>query len=99
VDGLGPLLALVLSHGVSFVQNYVPGREYATLGLRKVMIQPYGRIVMLHVAIIAGGFLVHKLGSPLPLLLILVAAKIGLDLKLHRRSHRDGKSKTHSAGQ
>jgi hypothetical protein len=51
------------------------------------------------VAIIAGGFLVHKLGSPLPLLLILVAAKIGLDLKLHRRSHRDGKSKTHSAGQ
>jgi len=82
-----PLLALVVSHGVSFVQNFLLGREYAQLTVRKVMTQPYGRIVMLHVAIIAGGVFVLKLGSPLPLLIILVGFKIGLDLWLHRRSH------------
>jgi hypothetical protein len=83
-----PLLALVVSHGVSFMQNFLFGREYATLTLNKVMSQPYGRIVVLHAAIIAGGIFVLKLGSPLPLLIILVGFKIGLDLWLHRRSHR-----------
>jgi hypothetical protein len=48
---------------------------------------PYKRVAVLHVAVIAGGFLVQRLGSPLGLLLALVAIKIVMDISLHRRSH------------
>ena len=52
------------------------------------MQQLYKRIVLLHVAIIAGGFGVMALGSPLPLLVLIVIGKIALDIHLHRREHR-----------
>lgn len=38
--------------------------------------------------IIAGGFGVTALGSPLPLLVLIVIGKIALDIHLHRREHR-----------
>jgi hypothetical protein len=80
--------ALFLSHGISFALNYIGGREYVGRKTGRIMTAPYGRILVLHIAIIAGGFLVSSLGSPLGLLLALVALKIGMDIMLHRRSHR-----------
>ena len=80
--------ALVLSHGTSFALNYIGNREYVGLKTGRIMSAPYGRITVLHIAIIAGGFLVVHLGSPIGLLLALVALKIGMDIMLHRRSHR-----------
>jgi hypothetical protein len=85
-----PLLALVISHGVSFTQNFLGKREFEHLRLEQLMHQPYQRIVLLHVAIIAGGFGVIALGSPLPLLVLIVIGKIALDIHLHRREHRPG---------
>ena len=52
------------------------------------MSRPYTRIVLLHVAIIAGGVPIMMLGSPVPLLCILVILKIGMDVWLHIKSHR-----------
>ncbi len=49
-------LGLAVSHGVSFWTNYVGGREYLALSPAAVMIQPYGRLVILHVTIIIGAF-------------------------------------------
>lgn len=83
-----PVLGLFVSHGISFVQNYLLGREYASMTGQSLMMQPYGRIVLLHVAIIAGGMPVMLLGSPVPLLCILIVLKIGMDMWLHARSHR-----------
>jgi hypothetical protein len=83
-----PVLCLFASHGVSFVQNFLVRKEYRTLTLDKLMGQPYTRIVLLHVAIIAAGMPVMLLGSPMPLLLILVVLKIGLDIFLHIKSHK-----------
>ena len=80
-------LALVVSHGVSFVLVYLGQREYEHTTLSELMNAPYHRIAVLHIAIIAGGFLVVKLGSPLGLLVALVALKIGMDVMLHNRSH------------
>jgi hypothetical protein len=85
---LWAVLALFASHGVSFVRNYILGGEYTSLSMQKVMMGPYGRIVLLHVAIIAGAAPVMILGSPIPLLIILVLLKVGIDIWLHIKSHR-----------
>jgi hypothetical protein len=79
--------ALTLSHVVSFVVNYLGGREYAQLDLRKLMMMPYGRIVVLHLTIIFGGFVTMVLGEPIWLIVVLVLVKVGVDLKMHLKEH------------
>jgi hypothetical protein len=49
--------------------------------------QPYARVVVLHLTIIGGGFLVMALGAPVLGLLLLVVLKIGVDLAAHLREH------------
>ena len=46
--------ALFLRHGVSFVYNYLLKGEFASARPEKLMISPYSRIAVVHVAIIAG---------------------------------------------
>jgi len=87
------VLALFVSHGVSFVQNYLIKREYADAKPDKLMASPYGRIVVMHISILAGGFLTMAVGSPAPLLAVLVALKTILDVNLHNRSHKKATSK------
>lgn len=83
-----PLVGLVLSHGVSFIQNYLGKGEVKRSTLDQLMQQPYKRIVLMHLVIIAGGFAVLALGSPLLMLVLLMVGKIALDIHLHRREHR-----------
>jgi hypothetical protein len=78
-------IALFVSHGLSLVLNYFLAGEYRTQTLNSLMSAPYRRIMILHIAILAGGFGVMALGSPLFLLLLLVALKTGMDLWLHLR--------------
>ena len=80
--------ALALSHAFSFVQNYLIGGEYQRMNVRKLMIMPYGRIVALHITIIFGGFATMALGEPLWVVVILVAVKTAVDLKMHLTEHR-----------
>jgi hypothetical protein len=82
-----PVLALGVSHGISFVQNYLLGKEYNEMNLGDLMKAPYARIVILHVALIAAGFFIVLLGSPIPLLVILIGMKTGMDVWLHNREH------------
>jgi hypothetical protein len=86
-------LALLLSHGISFLLLYLGQGEFRRTTPRKLMSAPYQRIVVLHVAIIAGAFLVRAVGSPIGLLLALVALKIVMDIMLHIRAHRDATAK------
>ena len=83
------LLAMTLSHGVSFMLLYIGQGEFGETTPQKLMRAPYNRIAILHVTIIIGAFLGIKLDSPLGLLLALVALKIAMDIMLHNRSHRD----------
>ncbi len=80
--------ALVISHGVSFVANFLLGGERDKLSPRDLMGAPYGRIVVLHLAVILGGFGTMALGQPVAMLVALVVLKLGLDIKLHLREHR-----------
>ncbi len=83
-----PVLGLAVSHGISFVKNFLIGQEYLSLKLKELMMRPYKRIVLMHVAIIAGGVLIMKLGSPVALLCVLIFLKIAMDIWLHAKSNR-----------
>ncbi len=88
------VIGLTISHGISFVENYILGQEYKTSSLKKLMHQPYQRIIIMHIAILAGGIFVMQLDSPLPLMIILVLLKITVDLYLHKKSHEVKPQKT-----
>lgn len=82
------VLAIVASHAVSFVTNYLQGGEYRNASLDQLMSQPYTRVVVLHLAILGGGFAMMALKSPMVGLLLLVALKTGIDIKAHRAERR-----------
>ncbi len=82
------IIALFISHGVSYVYNFVLAGERHRITTKKLMGQPYGRVVIMHIAIIAGGVFVVKLGSPVVLLIALVAVKTAMDIMLHKKSHK-----------
>jgi len=80
--------ALFASHGISFVLNFLLGPEREETSAKQLMSAPYGRIFVLHIAIIGGGIAVMALGQPIGMLLVLVLLKLGLDVTLHLREHR-----------
>jgi len=88
VAGIAPAAwGLALSHGVSFAFNYIGTGEYKSALVPALMFRPYGRVMVLHIVILGGGFLVTLLGSPLIPLALLVVLKTGLDLFSHVREH------------
>lgn len=85
---LVPLLALAASHGFSFFVHFLFGGEWREPELKSLMLAPYGRVVVLHLVILAGGVLVLALGSPAPALVLLVALKLLVEIPLHLHAHR-----------
>jgi len=88
------LLALFVSHGISFVYNYLLKGEYAFAKVES----PYGRVFVMHIAIIGGAFLAEQIGSPVAVLFVLVVLKTIMDVALHLREHKKIKKKM-AAGQ
>ena len=86
--GIAPAVwGLALSHAVSFAFNYIGAGQYKTASLPMLMARPYARVMILHVVILVGGFLVMALGSPMLPLALLVVLKTALDLRGHLREH------------
>ncbi len=81
-------LALLMSHGASFLLNYVGRGEYRNATLAGQMFAPYGRVFALHIAIVLGGALVIGARQPEFMVALLVLVKIAFDLALHLRAHR-----------
>ena len=79
------VLGLFASHTVSFAHNYLGGGEYRRADVKLLLAQPYGRIVVLHLTILLGGFLMMALRSPAIGLALLVVLKVILDLRAHLR--------------
>ena len=82
------VVAIVVSHGFSFFQNYWMSGEYRNASPQVLMAQPYARVVVLHVAILIGGFGAVAMGSPVVALVVLVALKTAIDLKAHLAERR-----------
>jgi|WetSurMetagenome_2_1015567.scaffolds.fasta_scaffold00880_16 hypothetical protein len=81
-------LALLFSHAISFAINYIGKGEYKQANLNELMSQPYTRVVILHITIILGAFLVGFLGSPVFALLVLIVLKTFIDIQAHLREHK-----------
>jgi len=77
------LLALFVSHGISFTLNFLGRREYQRTTVSKLMAAPYGRIVMMQFTLIFGGWVVMLLNNPLPALVLLIVLKVAADLRAH----------------
>jgi hypothetical protein len=83
------VLSLFISHGVSFVYNYLIKGEYARVNDPSVLMgQPYVRVVIMHITVLIGGILFQLTGSPAALLFILVGLKTFIDINLHKLEHK-----------
>ena len=83
-----PVAALFISHGWSFVENFMGRKEHEHLTPGQAMALPYRRMMITHVALLLGGFLLAETGQPIGGLVLLVLMKIGLDLTFHKREHK-----------
>lgn len=81
-------VALFISHGASFVLNYIGRGEFRTASPSRQMGSAYGRVIVLHLTILIGSIVVAFLGAPIAALVVLVALKTAFDLALHLRQHR-----------
>jgi hypothetical protein len=81
------IFSLFISHGVSFFTNFIGRSEYLGTKVKQQMTEPYKRIVVMHVTVIAGGFLTLVLRTPEAALLLLIVLKTGADLHAHLREH------------
>ena len=82
------VIALFISHGWSFIEYYMGQREHENLKPGAAMALPYRRMMITHVALLAGGFFLIERGQPLVGLVLLVILKIVLDVTFHRREHK-----------
>lgn len=98
-DGLWmALIGLAISHGLGFLFGFLlpwlrdrwrraplgpKSQDNAEVGA--AMFGPYRRVILMHVTILLGGFLVTAFGSTFMLLALLVALKIASDLYVLRR--------------
>jgi hypothetical protein len=84
------LLALFVSHGVSFVLNVL--RPWWRGELEKttrsnVMLAPYGRIVIMHVTLLIGAGLVAYFQTKTAAFVLLIALKMLVDVPAHVRKN------------
>ncbi len=84
-----PLTALFMSHAFSFIWNYVGKDEYLNTDVKLLMVRPYGRVFLLHVTIIIGGFFLLSMVSPMAGLILLILLKVGFDLRAHHKEHKE----------
>lgn len=82
------IVALAISHGVSYWFNFLGNGEYRRVSAAGQMFAPYGRLVILHITIILGGMAIAFTGAPAAALAILVVLKIVLDVGFHLAEHR-----------
>ena len=82
------LAALLVSHGYSFITNFIGKREMELASSSQLMLYPYRRIIVMQITLIIGLWLVKFLGQPIFLLLVFVLLKTALDVNAHLRERQ-----------
>ncbi|MBT4516342.1 MAG: hypothetical protein HOC78_00400 [Candidatus Komeilibacteria bacterium] len=81
---------IFLSHGMSFVFNFIKKQEFKYVSLKKQMFVPYRRIIIMHIIImLAGaGIIYTNYSQEVSAVVFLVILKIIFDLGSHIFEHR-----------
>jgi hypothetical protein len=77
------LAALFISHGISFILNFIGHQEYRNKTVGKQMHEPYQRIIFMHLVIIIGAFLTSIIGDSIVVLMFIIIAKVVVDVRAH----------------
>lgn len=80
-------VALLVSHGYSYGVNFIGRMEYSGRTIKQQLFAPYGRIVVMHLVVLSGGWLVVLFGEPVGVLVVMVVVKTIVDAVAHVRSH------------
>ena len=87
-SGIGwTLILFAVNNLISLVKDYFRNGEYRTANLMLLMNGSYGRIIQLHIALLAGGFLTIITGSTKITIVILIIAKLLMDLNYARKNN------------
>lgn len=84
---------LLLSHTLSFATNYMGKKEYLKATPDALMFAPYGRVIAMHIFIMASAFIFSFLQGSLPPLLfsayvtLVIVGKIVFDVRGHINEH------------
>lgn len=88
----GPLLwtaaVFLLSHSVSFMMRLSRG-EFVHKNPQAQLFAPYGRIMIMHITVLFGGFAMQFFGAPVAALVLLIGLKTIVDLAAHLRETRN----------
>lgn len=82
------IIALFISHGYSFIKNYIIENEREKASIDHLVSSPYSRIVVMHITILAGAFLMIALKTNLAFLIVFVIMKIAVDLNSHLKERK-----------
>ncbi len=81
------IAALFISHGISFYANFIGEREYEDATVSGLMTAPYNRIIVMHLTLMFGGWIILLTGMPTGALVLLLLLKTAADLHAHRHEH------------
>jgi hypothetical protein len=88
------VVAMFISHGVSFYLNFLKPWRSGRLGadpknrdLDKIMMTPYGRVVVMHLTILFGAALMQVFQTKAAAFVLLIALKVTADIAAHVRTN------------
>ena len=82
-------LIFLTSHVFSMIFNFFGKKEYLGKNPGSQMFSVYGRVFIMHVVILFGGFAVQAFGNPIFALILLIVLKTVIDLVAHNKEHAD----------
>jgi len=80
-------IGFLTSHLFSYFYHFLGREEYRKATTQTLMSAPYKRVIILHLTILFGGFLVMSTGESILALVLMVVIKIVLDLWGHVKEH------------
>jgi hypothetical protein len=84
---LPALLPLFVSHGVSMFMHFIKNKEYERISFEDLFLQPYRRVIIMHLTIIFGAWVATAFRLPSLVLVVLIFLKITVDIVFHKKEH------------
>lgn len=84
---IATVLGLLVSHGISYYDNFVGREEYKQINVVAQAFAPYKRLFVMHISVIAGSILLVFTHYTPAVLVVLIFLKVLIDYKFHKIFH------------